>query len=78
MNEADELALARNKGRLLCSVFGSGQSQTQDGYTSTAIKTSLGLFPGTEALVSILLPTAGFQVTVATGKLPLGTPHHFS
>lgn len=35
MKEADELSLARNKG-CLCSVFGSGQSQRQDGYISTS------------------------------------------
>lgn len=47
----NELSLARNKGHLLCLVFGSGQSQTQDGYISRAIERSLGRFAGTEALL---------------------------
>lgn len=36
--ETNEFSLARNKGHLPCLVFGSGQSQTQDGYISRAIK----------------------------------------
>lgn len=42
------------------------------------IKTSLGLFPGMEVPVSILLHAASFQVTVATCKLPLEKLHHLS
>lgn len=40
-----------------------------------AIKTSLALFPGMEELMPILLHAASSQITVATGKLPLGTLH---
>lgn len=77
MKEADELSLARNNSCLLCSVFGSGQSQTQDSSSLLAIKRSLGLFAGMEALVSTLLHTVNFQVTVATCKFVFGNTPSF-
>ena len=61
---AQRLALAKAQHKLVASLL--------------AIIPSLGLFPGMEALVSMLSHTASFQVTVATCKLPLGMLHHLS
>lgn len=58
------LALVKARDRMVTSLL--------------AIKTSLGLFPGMEVPVSILLHAASFQVTVATCKLPLEMLHHLS
>lgn len=68
--EANELSLARNKGHLPCFMFGSGPSQTLDGYISRAIKRSLGPSVGTEALVSMLLHTASGHRQTTFGNAP--------